>query len=188
MIHTVQLAHVTPTAWRNGGGSTRELLAWPSEDAWSCRISVADVVHAGPFSAWPGIERWFAVVTGDGVVLNLPGRRALLTPQGDPLRFDGHEAPYCELLGCATQDLNLMTRHDAGQGAMLRVQPGMPWHSTASLRAVYSAAACRLHSGDETLELPAGTLAWSDDAAGQLWMLDGTSASPQAWWLQGKLP
>jgi hypothetical protein len=28
--HTVHLADVPPSPWKNGGGTTRELLAWPS--------------------------------------------------------------------------------------------------------------------------------------------------------------
>ena len=44
-LHTVALSSATPQAWRNGGGVTRELLAWPAADAWRVRVSVADVAE-----------------------------------------------------------------------------------------------------------------------------------------------
>ena len=54
-------ADVMPQAWRNGGGQTRELLAWPHGADWSVRISLADIEADGPFSPFPGVQRWFAV-------------------------------------------------------------------------------------------------------------------------------
>ena len=58
---------VTPQAWRNGGGQTRELLAWPSAADWSLRISRADIERSGPFSAFAGVQRWFEVLSGNAV-------------------------------------------------------------------------------------------------------------------------
>jgi len=101
---------VAPQRWKNGGGFTRELLAWPVADDWQLRISVADIEADGPFSAFPGIVRHFAVLQGDGVELRFGGRACRLGP-GDPmLRFDGAEAPACRLLGGPTRDLNVMHR------------------------------------------------------------------------------
>ena len=37
----VSLDDVEPKPWRNGGGITRELLAWPHASEWRIRISVA---------------------------------------------------------------------------------------------------------------------------------------------------
>ena len=58
----VALADVPPTAWKNGGGVTRELLAWPPGDDWQVRISVAEITADGPFSSFPGVARWFSVL------------------------------------------------------------------------------------------------------------------------------
>jgi uncharacterized protein len=41
----VRVAEIAPVAWRNGGGVTRELLAWPDPEDWLLRVSVADI-HA----------------------------------------------------------------------------------------------------------------------------------------------
>ncbi len=66
---------VAPQAWRNGGGQTRELLAWPAQGPWRLRISRADIDADGPFSAFPGVTRWFTVLQGAGVALTLDGVR-----------------------------------------------------------------------------------------------------------------
>lgn len=188
MIHTVHLQDVPPQPWRNGGGSTQELLAWPAAADWALRISVARIDANGPFSAYPGIERWFAVVGGEGVVLRFAARRAMLSAGSEPLRFDGAAAPVCELLDGPTQDLNLMVRSDAGRGAMSLVAADQDWTSSAAVRAVYTAEAATLQvDGSEPLPLPSGTLAWSDHAADQTWRLHAGSGGTRAWWLQVKV-
>ena len=188
MIHAVRLDEVPHQPWRNGGGSTQELLAWPAPADWLLRISVARIESSGPFSAYPGVERWFAVIGGEGVVLRFSQRRALLSAGSDPLRFDGAAAPQCELLDGPTQDLNLMVRSDAGRGGMALVAAGEDWLSTASLRAAYTAEAAALHVDEaEAVELPAGTLAWSEHAADQRWRLQARNGAARAWWLQVKV-
>lgn len=104
----VHLADTPPRRWRNGGGVTRELLAWPRADGWRVRVSVADVDADGPFSAFPGVQRWFAVLDGAGVELDVDGRRQRLRRGDAPLAFDGAVAVHCRLLDGPTRDLNLM--------------------------------------------------------------------------------
>ena len=53
----VRLDEVNPQPWRNGGGMTRELLAWPEAERWRARVSVADIAEDGPFSPFPGVDR-----------------------------------------------------------------------------------------------------------------------------------
>ena len=190
MMQTVQLDHIADQPWRNGGGATRELLAWPAAADWRLRISVATIAQSGPFSAFPGVERWFAVVQGEGVVLRWANRRVMLTTGSEPVRFEGAAAPGCDLLDGMTQDLNLMVRHDAGKGAMQRATAGETWISPAPLRAVFTMTPATLQIDDaDAATLPAGTLAWSDNAAHQRWRLltggrDRTEA--RAWTLQLK--
>jgi hypothetical protein len=113
--HQVRLDDISPTPWRNGGGTTRELLAWPHKDDWRVRVSVAEIAKSGPFSAYAGVTRWFAVLAGDGVRLN--GQR--VDTASPPLRFDGADAMDCELLQGPTDDFNLMLR--GGKGSLRRV-------------------------------------------------------------------
>jgi len=113
----VDASTAAPVPWKNGGGVTRELLRLPagSGDAWTLRISVADIAADGPFSPFPGITRWFAVLTGAGVRLGFP-ERTLNVRRGDsPLRFDGADAPACTLLDGPTRDLNVMVRSDRAE-------------------------------------------------------------------------
>ena len=191
MIQSVSLSDVPVQPWRNGGGVTQELLAWPAIDGvadnWQLRISVARIDRSGPFSAYPGVERWFAVVQGEGVVLRFASRRVMLGAGSEPLRFDGAAAPGCDLLDGATQDLNLMVRSDAGRGAILLARAGEEWLSSARLRALYSADAATLQIDDtDAAVLQAGTLVWADDAGQQRWCLKAGAAAARAWWLQFK--
>lgn len=190
MIHTVSLADVAPQPWRNGGGVTQELLAWPHEAVgsdWQLRISVARIDSDGPFSAYPGVERWFAVLQGEGVRLRFANRRVMLGAGSEPVRFEGAAAPGCDLLDGPTQDLNLMVRSDAGRGAMRLARAGDDWVSTARLRAVYTAEAATLLIDDnDAATLPAGTLAWCDGAGQQCWRLKPGDPPVRAWWLQFK--
>ena len=108
--HTVSLVDVAPTPWRNGGGGTRELVAWPPQGEWRWRMSVAEVTASGPFSVFEGVQRWFAVLRGAGVALNIAGTHHTLTTNSAPLNFDGAAPTACTLLAGPTQDFNLMVR------------------------------------------------------------------------------
>ncbi len=118
--HIVCLNDVAPTPWRNAGGTTRELLAWPDSVAWQWRASVAEVVQSGRFSSFAGVQRWFAVLDGDGVCLTVDGHMHRLLKGAAPFAFDGAVLTSCELLGGATQDFNLMLQ-GAASARMLRV-------------------------------------------------------------------
>ncbi len=109
----IRLDEVKPTPWRNGGGITRELIAWPDALNWQWRASVAEVARAGPFSSFPGVQRWFAVLAGDGVGLTVDGQLHELRTSNVPLCFEGAAKTHCELLGGAIQDFNLMVQGSA---------------------------------------------------------------------------
>ena len=96
--HSVCLADVPASPWRNGGGVTRELACWPEANDWRWRVSVAEVESSGPFSRFDGVQRWFAVLSGAGVRLNLHGQAHELTRASEPFAFDGAAAVDCELL------------------------------------------------------------------------------------------
>jgi uncharacterized protein len=195
-MHLVTLASVTPQPWRNGGGLTRDLLAWPDAVAWQCRISVADVERSGPFSAYPGVDRCFTVLQGAGVVLHLPGGPRRLTACSAPLAFDGAATPGCDLVDGATLDLNLMVQRDAGSGGMQQAG-AVAWVHEAPLRALFCAEPAVLRvAGQPALELPAMSLAWTAQSAGEAWRCvkkeplagyqgdaPGTPPQPRAWWL-----
>jgi environmental stress-induced protein Ves len=179
----IDAASVAPQAWRNGGGQTRELLAWPAGADWRLRISRADIASDGPFSAFPGVERWFAVLQGAGVVLAFADAQHQLQPGDAPLRFDGAAAPGCRLLDGATQDLNLMLRQ--GTGVMRAVQNGQAWQEEFAMRGLYTTVAGDWNDGQQNRPVPADTLLWVAAGAMDAWTFapDHGSGARGAWWL-----
>jgi environmental stress-induced protein Ves len=154
-VNVVKLADCPFVPWRNGGGRTRELLAWPDPIDWLVRVSVADIEADGPFSPFAGVERAIALLDGAGIVLDLPGGEQHLRPGDNAIVFDGEAAPMCRLIDGPTRDLNLMVRRDAGR-ALLRHTPiphGPGWH------AVFTGDA--LYWSDRAVEyLPLNTVRW----------------------------
>jgi hypothetical protein len=145
---------------------------------------MARIERDGPFSAFPGVQRQFAVLAGEGVELVWPGRAVTLTPRSGPLAFDGAQAPGCRLLGGATDDLNLMATQGAGQAHLQRLVPGHAWRPRARWRGLYSHASALLEVAGSEWPLPAGTLAWSDAADEPAWTLHAAHAGHAfAMWL-----
>lgn len=160
-LNLVRTDDVAPVRWRNGGGWTRELVAWPDADDWIVRVSVADIAADGPFSAYAGVERWFAVLDGDGVELSGECGCTQLRP-GDAIhRFRGESAPACRLLGGATRDFNVMTRRDEASAKVAALassgEPASDWTGCFAVTPLR----VRLAGEGAWHELPALALAWT---------------------------
>jgi hypothetical protein len=186
-IHVIELARVAPQPWRNGGGQTRELLAWPQSaprGEWLLRVSVADIEQDGPFSPFPGVQRCIAMIEGAGVVLTLADGGHRLTRDSMPLAFDGAEAPGCRLIEGPTRDLNLMGRRIAGRIRMWPAAAGDTAPAMARWLGLYTASPAVLGGmGSGPLSLPARSLAWSE-APQASWQLEAApGAGLRAWWL-----
>lgn len=183
--HLIPLASATPSPWRNGGGVTRELTAQPAGDDWTWRISVAEVAADGPFSRFPAVQRWFAVLGGAGVVLKLPGAEHRLTPASAPLSFDGEVPVQCELLHGRTRDLNLMVRRERAAAKMVRMD-GVRHLAAARAKvvAVYAVdePAQVRHEG-AAVEVAPHTLAWASLPAGA----EVAVTAPSALWMEIEL-
>lgn len=110
------------TPWKNGGGVTREVAAWPPSsglDGFDWRVSLADVAADGPFSTFPGVDRLLTVIDGDGLALEIEGRTVRLEP-GAPFAFPGEAAVVARLTAGPIRDLNVMVRRGAWTA---RVEP-----------------------------------------------------------------
>lgn len=185
-----QWEHTPAQPWRNGGGVTRELFAWPPGEAWQVRVSIADIERSGPFSAFPGVTRWFAVLDGEGVALDLPGGTVNLHP-GDAARcFDGAAAPGCRLLDGPTRDLNLMLRQ--AEGGLQLVDDRQPWQPMGQQCGLFTPLAGQVAADDEGWQtVPAMSLWWWPAAPAHLRFRRNASpgnapldpASMPAWWL-----
>ena len=180
-MHFSALQDAAAQPWRNGGGVTHELLAWPAADSWLLRVSVATIDRSGPFSAFPDVDRWFTVLEGPGVKLDLPEGELMLRPGSAPAHFDGEAAPMCHLLEGSTRDLNLMARRSAGRSGMSAAESGSELAGHWRWRGLYTAEALTLDVQGVAVALQAGTLAWSDAAEPALWRRDTSLAA--AWWL-----
>jgi uncharacterized protein len=158
----VRFADATPSPWRNGGGVTRELAAWPCAGDWIWRISVAEVAASGPFSRFQGVRRWFAVLGGEGVRLKLPDAQQQLTRASAPFQFEGELAVDCELRDGPTQDLNLMVRRDRAQARMERIAGVQSRAARAGMvLALYAAdGPARITGEQESVAVPAHSLVW----------------------------
>ncbi|MEP6969380.1 MAG: HutD family protein [Betaproteobacteria bacterium] len=180
-VQQIDVNAVTPQAWRNGGGQTRELWVWPSAGPWQLRISRADIERDGAFSAYADVRRWFAVLQGGGVELQFGASRHCLRRGDAPLYFDGAQAPGCRLLDGPTQDLNLMT--SSGDATMVLADADLPWSSGHAMRGLYTTVAGRWSDGSQQCQLAAHSLLWDDAAATDRWNFSAETGGGVACWL-----
>ncbi len=101
--------------WKNGGGVTRDVAVFPqgagmSDFLW--RVSMADVVEAGPFSTFEGIDRNISILSGQ-LDLRIQGQTISLTPARVGFRFHGEDPVMGEPIGGPVLDLNVMTWREA---------------------------------------------------------------------------
>jgi hypothetical protein len=178
---TVRTADIAPQPWRNGGGVTRALLVRPRGDDWQVRVSVADVAVNGPFSRFPGVTRWFAVLAGAGVVLTIDSVEHPCGADDDAIRFAGDAATRCRLVAGPTVDLNLMLRGIRGE--MRRVDPGAAWQPQAQECGLYATAAgdCRWVGRADAEPMPADALRWWPAAP------DSIAFDGAGWWLSADM-
>lgn len=183
--HTVPLGVARSTPWRNGGGVTRELVAWPDATHWVWRMSVAEIASNGPFSRFENVQRWFAVLDGAGVQLQVQNLHGVVTHTLDggsaPVSFDGAVPLHCELLNGTTQDFNLMLRGPGARGEMQRFSG----HVELTLDAPKFIAVYAIHTEasidfcGEVLHIPPQTLVWQSLLAGTRLQLN----APNALWM-----
>ena len=69
----IDVGAIAPQRWKNGAGWTREIALGPagaSADDFGWRLSVAELEHDAPFSAFPGIDRCIVVIDGAGMAVH----------------------------------------------------------------------------------------------------------------------
>jgi environmental stress-induced protein Ves len=106
--------------WKNGGGTTTEIwkhAAPAGEMLW--RLSIADVASDGPFSEFPGIDRWIMVISGNGMYLAIDGLGTKrLDRPFEPLFFPGDAKTDGRLIDGPIRDFNFMIARSFGRGAL----------------------------------------------------------------------
>lgn len=115
---------LTATPWKNGGGETREIAAFPPGagfDDFAWRLSIATIAEGGAFSSFPGIDRTLILLSGRGVALQLDSGPDHVLHPGDSLDFAGEQAVRSRLLDGPVRDLNVMTRRGLAAARVDRV-------------------------------------------------------------------
>lgn len=118
----IPAAQLRATPWKNGGGSTREIMVYPPEagfDTFSWRISLAEVAQPGAFSTFDGIDRHIVLTHGKSMVLHNQTQQSAhtLTPFA-PYPFVGEDQIEGILPDGPTFDFNLMVRREQGHGTV----------------------------------------------------------------------
>ncbi|MGW0392639.1 HutD/Ves family protein [Streptomyces sp. NPDC003042] len=124
-IRILRATDRTAAPWKNGGGVTREIAAWPEQAgaadfAW--RVSLAEVAADGPFSVFPGVERTLVLAEGAGMDLTVAGVDRLVDERYAPRHFPGDRPTDCRLLGGPVVNFNVMYRrgHTEARTAVVR--------------------------------------------------------------------
>jgi len=100
--------------WRNGMGWTREIARSDVQsDDWDWRLSIAEVEHDCPFSAFPGCDRVLMLLSGNGMELKFDdGETSTVVPPHGRVAFAGERSLQCRLLDGPTTDFNAIVRRD----------------------------------------------------------------------------
>ncbi|WP_036024427.1 HutD/Ves family protein [Paraburkholderia dilworthii] len=125
-VTLIRGAELVAAPWKNGGGVTREVAAFPAHaalDTFIWRVSVADVAQAGPFSRFAGIDRTLVLLSGAGMLLDEAQcddtvKTHALTRPLDIARFNGEAPIDARLVDGATRDFNLMVHRESAQGEL----------------------------------------------------------------------
>jgi environmental stress-induced protein Ves len=112
-ILTAKNFNVRP--WKNGHGSTLELLKFPKDsgDDFLFRLSRADLTESGPFSFFPEVDRILVVTEGKEIKLN-----DVKLPLWQALSFRGEENMHAQI-SAPGKDFNLMLRRGKVKGSVL---------------------------------------------------------------------
>ena len=113
--HVIEWRSLPARPWKNGAGVTRDIAVEPSgatADDFDWRISMADVAHDAPFSAFPGVDRCIVLLEGGGMRLRADdgGFDARLDTPLQPFRFAGDTAATATLIDGPCVDFNVMVR------------------------------------------------------------------------------
>lgn len=140
--------------WKNGLGTTLELASDAAQ--WTWRLAIADMPARAPFSAYPGVDRFIACLSGPGLVLERAGARVPVPREGEALPFAGEDGVTGAPLGPDVRDINLMLRRDRWRGRMT-LSRGRPLALEGAVVVVHAAEGSLRASTDEgVVELQPG--------------------------------
>lgn len=156
--------------WKNDAGWTSEILRVPDQEEWCWRLSIAEVEADSAFSAFPGVERWLMLLSGEGMQLCFEdGTTQTLRPPHGAVQLSGDRALTGRLVDGRSTDFNVMWRRDRHAAQIWRrpleesmvvfVEPDETWaiHLLSGEMGIASDAGVdNLQAGDTAI-LEAGT-------------------------------
>lgn len=111
--------------WKNGGGVTCEVAVFPpgaGMDDFDWRVSMAEVIEAGPFSVFPDIDRHLTVLEGVLQLTMFTGQQITLH-RHESLAFRG-DLPVTGVPLAPVVDLNVMIRRGRFRASVRQVSGG----------------------------------------------------------------
>jgi len=103
--------------WRNGGGTTTELVVDPG-DRFRFRASIADVRESGPFSRFDGYDRHIMIVEGGGMTLACGAHGDIELEPFVPRLFSGDWDVRGTLRDGPVRDFNWIVDRGAARSAL----------------------------------------------------------------------
>jgi environmental stress-induced protein Ves len=113
--------------WANGGGETTELHSNLQEgsDRMLWRISMADVLSAGPFSHFDGYDRVLVLLEGNGIGLSFEGgTNTQLSRRYDFAKFPGDIDTFADVSNGPIRDFNVIVDRSSFRPDVSIVQSG----------------------------------------------------------------
>jgi hypothetical protein len=171
--------------WKNGGGQTTEIAVYPSGSTqadFDWRVSIADVAADAPFSAFAGVDRTLALLSGAGMRLTGATHATELRAPYEPYRFSGDDETTCTLVDGPVRDFNLMVRRARARGELVVVRAEAARIAPARWRICHTAAGAVecLVPGHPPLTVAQDNTVVFDDGAGSTAAISVNPVSPDA--------
>ena len=170
-LNRFDAAQLPRTPWKNGGGTTREIISSPrgaTLGTFVWRVSIADVSTSGPFSVFEGVDRVLVLLEGNGVELSGADGRVVhrLDTPLVPFIFSGDDEITSSLLAGPSVDFNVMTRRSVARAdvRVVRAREELATYRSGVLfaaRGEWTVSA----NGAEPIRFEAGDGCWWDDEA-----------------------
>ncbi len=121
MLRIIRSADYPARPWKNGGGTTRDIVVSPpgaSLDDFDWRLSLAQVDRDGPFSRFDNVDRTLVLLDGAMALHERDARIDLV--RNEPFAFAGERAIEAKVGTGSTLDFNVMTRRGRARHAARR--------------------------------------------------------------------
>jgi environmental stress-induced protein Ves len=169
-------------AWKNGKGSTQELLfGGSSGDRFDWRLSMAPVISSGDFSDFEHYDRTLILINGNGLTLDHDsGQRDVLKQRFDIAHFDGGWGTNAKLHDGDILDFNVMTRQNKCRSKVTVLDEGKSHQLlvSAGLLLIYSVESdvTVLAPDSSDITLPSTHLLQTEYAVSGQWVITGGPA------------